>query len=143
MSTLKDALGRPILDEGPLRVWLDDDLEDRRAPEGWVHLISAREAAWVLLTGRVVELSLDHDLSTAGDVEIFGRGAQVVDFLDHMHGTGVLADWPRDGISLHSGNAGGRGAVARALRTMGRRAAPRSPRLRGGGQPRFWFRARE
>ena len=50
MSTLKDALGRPIPDEGPLRVWLDDDLEDRRAPEGWIHLISAREAAWVLLT---------------------------------------------------------------------------------------------
>ena len=67
MSTLKDALGRAIPDEGPLRVWLDDDLEDRRAPEGWVHLISAREAAWALLTGRVVELSLDHDLSTAGE----------------------------------------------------------------------------
>ena len=143
MSTLKDALGRPIPDEGPLRVWLDDDLEDRRAPEGWIHLISAREAAWVLLTGRVLELSLDHDLSTAGEAEIFGKGTQVVDFLDHMHGTGVLADWPRDGISLHSGNAGGRGAMARALRTMGRRHGVEVIEELHGGQPTFWFRARE
>ena len=142
MSTLRDALGRPIPDEGSLRVWLDDDLEDRRAPEGWVHVISAREAAWVLLTGRVVELSLDHDLSAAGDAEVFGRGAQDVDFLDHMHGTGVLTDWPTDGISVHSGNAGGRDAMSRALRTMGRRHGVEVIEEFHGGQPTYWFRSR-
>lgn len=139
MSTLKDALGRPIPDEGPLRVWLDDDLEVRRAPEGWIHVISAREAAWVLLTGRVIELSLDHDLSEAGEAEVYGKGAQVIDFLDYMHGTGVLTDWPADGISLHSGNAGGRDVMARALRTMGRRHGVEVTEESHGGQPTFRF----
>jgi hypothetical protein len=32
MATLRDALGRPIPDEGPLRVWLDDDLMLNREP---------------------------------------------------------------------------------------------------------------
>ena len=105
-------------------------------------MISAREAAWVLLTGRVVELSLDHDLSAAGGAEVFGRGAQVVDFLDHMHGTGVLTNWPRDGISVHSGNAGGRDAMSRALRTMGRRHGVEVIEGFHGGQPTYWFRSR-
>src|SRR5438874_494847 len=58
-STVQDALGRPIPDEGELKVWLDDDVEDRAAPEGWTHLVTAREVCFLLLTGRVVELSLD------------------------------------------------------------------------------------
>ena len=139
MGSLKDALGRPIPDEGPLRVWLDDDLVDRRAPDGWVHLVSAREAAWVLLTNRVVEMSLDHDLS-GDDDEIFGKGIQVVDFLDHAHGTGLLTDWPEDGISLHSANSSARAGMANALRTMGRRHAVEVIEEIAGGQPTFRFR---
>lgn len=70
-SALRDAQGNPIPLEGELRLWLDDDLVDRRAPEGWAHLRTAREVCLALLTGRVVEMSLDSDLN--GDQE-FGRG---------------------------------------------------------------------
>ena len=82
-SAVTDALGRVIPDEGDLRVWLDDELEDRKAPEGWVHLVTAREVCFLLLTGRVVQLSLDHDLSD--DIR-YGRGDQVIDFLDDQQG---------------------------------------------------------
>ena len=53
-SALNDALGKPIPFEGDLRVWLDDDLEDRRAPTGWIQLRTAREACLLLLHGRLV-----------------------------------------------------------------------------------------
>jgi len=53
-SAVTDALGRVIPDEGELRVWLDDDVRNRTAPEGWLHLITAREVCFLLLTGRVV-----------------------------------------------------------------------------------------
>ena len=71
---------------GDLRVWLDDDLENRAAPAGWIHVTTAREAISLLDTERVVELSLDHDL---GDDERFGRGTDVVDYLaeqQEIHG---------------------------------------------------------
>src|SRR3954454_15096453 len=98
-SAAQDALGRVIPDEGDLRVWLDDDLIDGRAPEGWLHLITAREVCFLLLTGRVVELSLDHDLS---DDTRFGKGVHVIDFLDQQHGEHGLAMWPSDGITPHT-----------------------------------------
>ena len=34
-----------------LRVWLDDDLVDRAAPDGWMQVTTAREAIELLLTG--------------------------------------------------------------------------------------------
>jgi hypothetical protein len=66
------------LPEGELRVWLDDLLDERAAPEGWVHVTSAGAPIAVLDTGRVVELSLNHDL---GDEEVAGKGVHVVDHL--------------------------------------------------------------
>lgn len=54
-TALRDALNRPIPAEGPLRVWLDDDVDNRAAPDGWVHVITAREACMLLVTGRVTE----------------------------------------------------------------------------------------
>jgi hypothetical protein len=62
----------------PIKVWLDDDLIYRTAPEGWIHVTTADQAIDYLRTGNVVELSLDHDL---GDDQKFGRGVDVVDFL--------------------------------------------------------------
>lgn len=66
------------MDAHEIRLWLDDDLVDRAAPEGWVHVTTAWQAIEALETGRVVELSLDHDL---GDDERYGRGTDVVDFI--------------------------------------------------------------
>ena len=91
------------MSEALLRVWLDDDLVDRAAPEGWIHVTTAWDAIDLLKTRRVVELSLDHDLS---DDERFGRGVDVVDFIaeqQEVHGRDL---WPRDGISSPHGEPG-------------------------------------
>src|SRR3954471_246432 len=97
-TAVSDALGRPIPDDTEIRVWLDDLLDDREAPEGWVHLVTAREVCFLLLTGRVMELSLDHDLS---DDQRFGKGSQVVDFLEEQENVHRRSLWPREGITVH------------------------------------------
>ena len=42
-----------------LKLWLDDE---RPAPFGWLHVLTASDAITTLATHRVSELSLDHDL---------------------------------------------------------------------------------
>lgn len=42
-TAFRDAEGRPFPREGEIRVFLDDDIVDRRAPEGWVHARTVRE----------------------------------------------------------------------------------------------------
>ena len=121
---------------GELRVWLDDDLIDRRAPRGWTHVTAAEQACALLDRERVVELSLDHDL---GDDASFGRGIDVVDWLaeqQEVHGRLV---WPRDGIVLHTANAAGRDAMARTIeRYAGKHLRVRRS-VTGGGKCRFTF----
>ena len=138
-SAISDALGRMLPDEGDLRVWLDDDLADREAPEGWVHLVTAREVCFLLLTGRVVELSLDHDLS---DDTRFGKGSHVIDFLDDQHGTFGRSLWPRDGITLHTGNSYGRDAMASAIETQAGKYLDVVKSMTPGTKPHFDFRRR-
>ena len=122
-AAITDALGRPIPDEGRLRVWLDDDVIERAAPEGWVHVITAREACFLLATGRVAELSLDHDIGArleGGDDPRFGSGHQVVDYLDEQAGIHGRNFWP-EGIQLHTANTGQRDSMAQALLSAARR----------------------
>jgi hypothetical protein len=95
-----------------LQVWLDDDLVDRAAPSRWTHVTTAAEAISLLDTGRVVELSLDHDL---GDDERFGRGVDVVDWLAEQQEVHDRVLWPRDGITLHTANGVGRDTMARTV----------------------------
>src|SRR5687768_5286144 len=96
-----------------IRLWLDDDLIDRAAPNGWEHVTTAAAAIEQLESGNVVELSLDHDL---GDDERFGRGIDVVDFLAEQQELHDRRLWPRDGITLHTANPSGRDTMARAIR---------------------------
>jgi len=166
-SAVTDALGRVIPDDGELRVWLDDDLADRAAPDGWIHLISAREVAFLLLTGRVVELSLDHDLAGAEDdvydgsdeaeapempepVESdeltpaqellrFGNGGQVIDFIDEHHGNLGHSLWPRDGITIHSGNGSGRKKMMQAIESAAPRSVSVEKTTTASGKPRYEF----
>jgi hypothetical protein len=120
----------------PLRVWLDDDLVDRAAPDGWVHVQTAWQAIELLGTGRVVELSLDHDL---GDDEKFGRGVDVVNWLGEQQEVNDRILWPREGITIHSANPSGRDTMARAIRAdAGRRLRVIESRT-PGGKPRFQF----
>src|SRR5207237_1022034 len=102
-----------------IRVWLDDDLEDRRAPRGWVHVVTAWDAIRLLDGNRVIELSLDHDL---GDDLACGRGIDVITFLAEQWMTHGRDLWPRDGITLHTANPAGRNAMTRAIRADARRA---------------------
>jgi hypothetical protein len=125
---------------GELRVWLDDDLEDRAAPEGWIHVATAWDAIDLLRTGQVVELSLDHDL---GDDARNGRGTDVVDFLaeqQEVHGRSL---WPRHGIRLHTANASGRDAMRRTIRRYAERGGIEvHESLSPGGKPAFRFGGR-
>lgn len=120
-----------------LRVWLDDDLEDRVAPEGWTQVTTAVEPIRLLADGQVVELSLDHDLG--GDDE-FGRGLDVVDWLaeqQERHGRDL---WPRDGITLHTANSYGREAMARTIERYARQKHEVTRAPTAGGKLRLEFR---
>lgn len=120
----------------PLRVWLDDDLVDRKAPHGWVHVETAWQAIELLDTGRVVELSLDHDLA---DDRLNGRGIHVVNWLGEQQEVHARMLWPEDGITIHSANPSGRDGMARAIRAdAGRRQRVIESRT-PGGKPHFKF----
>ncbi len=139
-SAIKDFLGRPIPPQGELRIWLDDDPVDREAPAGWTHVRSVREACFALLTGRVVELSLDNDLNNSGpnDNE-FGTGHQVIDFLEEQQAIAGDAPWPRDGIVLHTANPEGRDRMVRCFESLERNSqlTVRSEKT-PGGKARFF-----
>ena len=124
-------------DAEEVRVWLDDDLVDRRAPKGWTQVTTAWDAIELLKTGRVVELSLDHDLS---DDKRFGRGTDVVDFIAEQQEINDRHLWPRDGISLHTGNPYGREAMARTIRRYAEKGGLHVHESRAGGQPKFTFK---
>ena len=152
-NPLRDALGRPIPLEGGLRVWLDDELVKREAPEGWVHLRTAREVCLILLTGRVIELSLDNDLGDSRETDDdgqyipddeklegrteFGVGYQVIDFLEHLHGTEGRALWPSEAINVHSSNPSGREQMVDAIESLPRSLGVEVESSTPGGQPRF------
>lgn len=138
-SAVTDAVGRVIPDDGDLRVWLDDDVVEREAPEGWTHLITAREVCFLLITGRVVELSLDHDLS---DDQRYGKGVQVIDFLDDQQGQHGRSLWPRNGITLHTGNSHGRDSMSRAIRERAGEYFEVMVSYTSTTKPHFDFRAR-
>lgn len=120
----------------PLRVWLDDDLVDRAAPDGWTHVTTAWECIELLDSGRVKELSLDHDL---GDDDQYGRGIDVVNWLGNEQEVHDRPLWPEGGITIHSANPSGRDQIARAIKAdAGRRfrvIESRTP----GAKPRFMF----
>jgi hypothetical protein len=100
-------------ESGPIRLWVDDDLVDREAPDGWLQVTTAWAAIEWLDCGVVVALSLDHDL---GDDERYGTGLTVVDWLTQEQELRGRPLWPREGVRLHTANAVGREAMARAIR---------------------------
>ena len=124
---------------GELRVWLDDDLVDRRAPDGWVHVTTVAQAVALLNEGRVVELSLDNDLS---DDDRYGQGKEVVDFLceqQYAHGRDL---WPRDGLTIHTANSQARDTMTRAIERYAGQTRPLRRTITPGGKRRFLFGGR-
>src|SRR4051794_12283338 len=88
-----------------LRVFLDDDFEHRRPPsDDWIRIDRARDAIELLATGRVVDLSLDHDLGDAPDA---GCGEDVVRYLEEQSIVHRRDLWPRRSLAVHSANSVG------------------------------------
>ena len=88
-------------------LWVDDDVQDRPTPPGWVRARSANEAIAVLSTGTVAYLSLDHDL---GDFAWDGGdGIRVADWME------AHQVWPSRGLNVHSANPVGMQNILRAV----------------------------
>ena len=81
-----------------MKVFLDDE---RQTPEGWVRVMWPAEAIELLKTGKVVEISLDHDL---GDDEV-GTGYDVILWMEEAVATG---DFTAPLIRVHSANSSAR-----------------------------------
>lgn len=77
-----------------MKVFLDDE---RQTPEGWVRTYWPDETVELLKTGKVVELSLDHDL---GDDER-GTGYDVVCWIEEQV---ALYGFVPPTIKVHSAN---------------------------------------
>ena len=143
LDLLVDAEGKTIDLSGELRVHLDDLVEARPAPEGWIHLASVREVGLAIMFGNVVELSLDSDLdSNEEKLEIWGRGYQVIDFLENQEAIGGASLWPRDGITIHTANSDSRDKMKQAIETIPRRHAHlrvKEAEGRPASQPKYFI----
>ncbi|WP_426755338.1 cyclic-phosphate processing receiver domain-containing protein [Myxococcus sp. Y35] len=88
-----------------MKVYLDDE---RATPEGWVRVWWPEEAISLLETGKVTELSLDHDL---GD-DAHGTGYDVLLWLEEAVATRGFVP-PR--VQVHSANSSARQKMALAI----------------------------
>lgn len=91
-----------------MKLWLDDV---RPAPdETWTHAETAEEAIELIKTGRVTQVSLDHDLGIARKT-----GYDVACFIEAMAHTGQIP--PIKKFAVHSANPVGRERMVQALRS--------------------------
>ena len=81
-----------------MKVYLDDE---RETPEGWVRAYWPEEAIEFLKTGKVAEISLDHDL---GDDE-HGTGYDVVLWIEEAV---ITEGFKPPKITVHSANSSAR-----------------------------------
>jgi hypothetical protein len=91
-----------------MKVYLDDE---RATPEGWHRVYWPDEAIALLKTGRVTELSLDHDL---GDDER-GTGYDVVLWIEEAV---ITRGFVPPKISVHSANSSARQKMEMGIRTI-------------------------
>jgi hypothetical protein len=96
-----------------LRVFLDDE---RTTPEGWVRVYWPEEAIELLESGKVVELSLDHDL---GDDDR-GTGYDVVLWIEEAV---ALRGFVPPRIRVHSANSSAREKMLAGIQSIERLAA--------------------
>lgn len=83
-----------------MKVWLDDkDTEDKFIPPIFdVHVKTAQECIELIKTGKVAQVSLDHDL---GDENIVGNGYMVASFIEEEAYFGRISKLEWD---IHSDN---------------------------------------
>lgn len=98
-----------------MKLYLDDE---RNTPEGWVRVYWPDEAIALLVTGEVVEISLDHDL---GDDER-GTGYDVVLWIEEAV---VLHGFTPPAMFVHSANSSAREKMEAGIAAIGRLASRR------------------
>ena len=91
-----------------MRVYLDDE---RATPDGWVRAFWPSEVIALLETGKVLELSLDHDL---GDDER-GTGYDVVLWIEEAV---AMNGFIPPKISVHSANSSAREKMLAGIRSI-------------------------
>lgn len=103
-----------------LNVWLDDEPEKRRCPDGFIHVDNIDDIKTMLLAGEVDQLSLDHDLGVCHSCALKMSRGLMPDGAGCEHApTGYdlvvwMADtnrWPRRMPIVHSRNPVGRQAM--------------------------------
>jgi hypothetical protein len=100
-----------------VRIYLDDT---REAPEGWVRTYTPEEVIDLLQTGKVKEISLDHDLGLASD-EGERTGYDVLTWLEEQLATGAWS-LPIPEIHVHSANRVGWRRMEQAISSIQRLA---------------------
>jgi hypothetical protein len=131
-----EAMLSALASERELRLWLDDDLEDRAAPDGWAHTTTVAQTVAALDTGRVIALSLDNDL---GDDLLYGQGIHVIDFICQQQVQAQRLLWPREGITIHSANAVARDQMTRAINRYAGEVLRVHSSMTSGGKRHFAF----
>lgn len=94
-----------------LKIYLDDE---RPAPEGWILVATPADAIDYLKTGKVLSLSLDHDL---GDDVSIGTGYDVLSWIEERV---VLYGFVPPIIDIHTANPSARIKMSLALDTIKR-----------------------
>ena len=98
-----------------MKVYLDDE---RKTPEGWHRTYSAQETIELLKTGKVTELSLDHDLAFehyAGKLDS-RTGYAVVAWMENEVRDNPDFEMPK--VQLHTMNPVGREHMAAGLKRI-------------------------
>lgn len=108
-----------------MRVWLDDRRTPHPDPESWTWVRTPDEAIELLQTGRVTELSLDHDLGLLeGDREL--TGYDVVLWIEQAVAT--MGFVPPATIVVHSGNTAAAPRMEAGIEAIRRLAGQRKTR---------------
>jgi hypothetical protein len=106
-----------------MKVWLDDRRPPYPEPDTWVWVKTPAEAIDLLRTGRVTELSLDHDLGLpAGEREL--TGYDVVTWIEEAVVTEEFV--PPADIRVHSSNASAALKMERGIESI-KQLSKRSP----------------
>jgi hypothetical protein len=105
-----------------MKIWLDDF---RPAPHGWRRARRAEEVIRLLKTGRVTEISLDHDL---GD-QNFGTGYEVLVWLEQEV---VKHGFLPPKIKIHTANPAARMRMELAVRSIEKQAELHSHQGKSG-----------
>jgi hypothetical protein len=95
-----------------MKVYLDDE---RATPDGWTRVYWPSEAVELLKSGRVTEISLDHDLGN----DERGTGYDVVLWIEEQV---VLHGFVPPKMSVHSANVSARTKMEAGIRAIMARA---------------------